>query len=66
MIEFYEYDGEADEYEYVGAVEDGEVVEGDLDWVVEFVAETDDLSFDEEEDVVQRVSNQYLVGVIPA
>lgn len=62
MIEFYEYDGE--EYVRVGAIDNGEVVQGDLEFIVEFIEEdVDDVDITDEQAVVDRVSNPYFMGV---
>lgn len=64
MIEFYEYDGE--DYEFTGAIDNGEVVEGDVEWVLDFIDKTDGVEITDEDEVVQRVSNEYFVAVVPA
>lgn len=62
-IEFYEYDGE--QYELVGAIEDGQPSNEAVDWIPDFIEETDDVELSDEQGVVDRVSNEYFMGVIP-
>lgn len=61
MIEFYGYN--EGEYEQVGSLDNGDV-DGDVDWIADWI-ESVDIEITDEEEILERVSNQYLVGVIP-
>lgn len=64
MIELYQYDPASETYGKAGTIKDGEIAEGDIEWVADFIENTEGVTLEEEAEVIARVSNQYFVGVI--